>query len=123
MYEVGIKAHFSAAHRLIDYKGSCASFHGHNWEIEVYVSGDTLDSVGILVDFRELKCSVSSVLEQVDHCDLNEVEAFRECNPTSENIARFLFDEFSQTLDCDRYSVSRVVVHETPGSVATYTRG
>lgn len=123
MYEVGIKAHFSAAHRLIDYKGSCAAFHGHNWEIEVYVSGDSLDSIGILVDFRELKQRVNKVLEQVDHRDLNEVDPFQTLNPTSENIACYLFEEFSQRLDCDRYAVSRVVVHETPGSVATYSRG
>lgn len=120
MFEVSIKSHFSAAHHLKGYPGSCAAFHGHNWEIEIFLRGNDLDDTGILVDFKDLKLAVGDVLESIDHSDLNEVEAFKDHNPTSENIARFLYGEFSMKLNCDRYRITRVSVHETPGTTASY---
>lgn len=120
MFEVSIKAHFSAAHHLKGYVGSCSSFHGHNWEIEVFVQGPELDATGILVDFRELKKEVAAALHELDHRDLNEVPAFQSANPTSENIARHLYRHLSSRLNSAARRVSRVAVHETPGTVALY---
>lgn len=120
MFEVSLKSHFSAAHHLKGYPGECAAFHGHNWEVEVFLRGSDLDETGILVDFRELKKAVEAVLEEIDHSDLNQVEAFKEQNPTSENIARFLYNELSESLNCDNYEMARVSVHETPGTTASY---
>lgn len=122
MYEVTVNTHFSAAHRLKDYAGSCARVHGHNWEVEISLRGEQLDEQGILLDFRELKRRVKSVLERIDHADLNTVEPFDKLNPTSENIARYLFDWVSEEMDCESYEVSRVLVRETPGSSASYSR-
>jgi len=122
MYEVSARARFSAAHRLAGYKGACASVHGHNWEVEVFVRGEELDPTGILVDFRELKRAIGEALSVLDHADLNEVEVFRRQNPTSENIARFIYERLSAALDCDRYTVDRVHVGETPETGAMYTR-
>jgi 6-pyruvoyltetrahydropterin/6-carboxytetrahydropterin synthase len=120
MFEVSIKSHFSAAHHLKGYAGACAAFHGHNWEIEVFLRGCDLDDTGILVDFRDLKVAIGTVLDDIDHADLNEVEAFKEQNPTSENIARFLYGELSSKLNCDRYNITKISVHETPGTTASY---
>lgn len=120
MFEVGIKAHFSAAHHLRGYAGSCAACHGHNWEIEVFVRGSELDETGILVDFRVLKDRVKEALAEIDHCDLNQVDAFRTANPTSENIAAYLYRELACRLNTDRHRVARVSVHETPETVSTY---
>lgn len=120
MFEVSVQAHFSAAHRLKGYPGSCAEQHGHNWEVEVFVRGTVLSETGILVDFRHLRMAVEEALEPLDHCDLGNMEAFRRENPTSENIARLLFGRLSAELNCDKYRVSRVSIHETPGSCASY---
>ena len=120
MYELGITTHFSAAHHLVAYPGACAVLHGHNWKIEVYVRGEQLDELGMLVDFKKLKGSVSELMDELDHSDLNTHEAFRDLNPTSERIAEFLYKRLVTTAEGEPFSIARVVVHETPGSKATY---
>ena len=49
MFEVSVRAHFSAAHHLPGYPGTCASAHGHNWEVEVFVRGEELDDDTLLL--------------------------------------------------------------------------
>jgi len=94
--------------------------HGHNWDIEVFVSGEELDDIGLLVDFKVMKTSVKSALAELDHVDLNELPEFRDRNPSSENIARYLFRLIGETLNTDSYRVSKITVYETPGSSASY---
>lgn len=120
VFEVYVKSHFSAAHRLVGYPGDCARVHGHNWIIEVFVRCTELDNIGIAIDFRDIKGAVETVLCELDHRDLNDVDAFRNANPTSENIARFLYGELSQRLNAPQVCVSRVKVSETPGAGAFY---
>jgi 6-pyruvoyltetrahydropterin/6-carboxytetrahydropterin synthase len=120
VFEVYIKTHFSAAHSLVGYPGDCARIHGHNWIIEVYVRCTELDSIGIGIDFRDIKQGVKEVLSELDHFNLNDLSAFKEINPTSENIARFLFKELGQKLNSHTAKISKVKVCETPGAGAFY---
>jgi 6-pyruvoyltetrahydropterin/6-carboxytetrahydropterin synthase len=120
VFEVYVKTNFSAAHRLCGYAGDCARVHGHNWEVEVYVRRRELDGVGIAIDFRDIENAVQSVLSRMDHRDLNDLPAFSDANPTSENIARFLYRELSDVLNSSGARVSRVKVSETPGAGALY---
>ncbi|MBN2301714.1 MAG: 6-carboxytetrahydropterin synthase QueD [Lentisphaerae bacterium] len=120
MFEVSIKTHFSAAHRLEGYNGACAELHGHNWEVEVFVSGERLDAAGMLVDFRVLKDTVAEVIVGVDHKYLNDLPMFVDCNPSSEQIAKYLYDELSAKLGNWSCRVSKVSVQEAPGSIASY---
>lgn len=120
MYEISIRTHFSAAHQLVGHQGACANFHGHNWEIEIFLKGPKLDSIGILVDFKEVKEAVQQALHGLDHANLNQHPVFRSQNPTSEHIARFLYEELSRCLNSDRCRISKVRVSESPNSSATY---
>ena len=120
IYEVYVKTHFSAAHALRGYLGDCARTHGHNWIIEVYVKCKELDSIGIGVDFRDIKTAVKEVLSGLDHFDLNDLPAFEEVNPTSENIAKYLYYEIGKNLNSDIVRVSKIKVCETPGAGAFY---
>ncbi len=120
VFEIYVQTHFSAAHALDGYPGDCARVHGHNWIIDVFVRCRKLDEIGIGIDFREIKNSVKAVLKNLDHFNLNELPAFRKTNPTSENIARFLYRELSQKLNTDSISVSKIKVSETPGAGAFY---
>lgn len=120
VFEVYVKSHFSAAHSLRGYPGDCARVHGHNWIIEVYVRCSKLDSIGIGIDFRDIKIAVKEVLSGLDHCDLNDLPLFRRQNPTSENIARFLFGELSSRLNTAAVRISKIKVSETPGAGAFY---
>lgn len=120
VYEVYVEGHFSAAHHLRGYCGDCARNHGHNWTVEVRVRCHALDALGIGVDFRDIKAAVSEVLARLDHRNLNDLEDFSLQNPTSENIARFLFRQVGEVLNRDGVRVSRVRVCETPGAGAVY---
>ena len=120
MYEISVRGHFSAAHRLRDYPGSCASLHGHNWEVTVLIRGDRLDALGMLVDFRDVKKAVRETLAELDHVDLNTLAAFRRRNPTSENLARHIHEGMSRRLHGSRYAVDSIRVAETADSAVTY---
>ncbi len=120
IYEMYVKKHFCAAHSLKGYPGDCARMHGHNWMIEVYVRCRELDNIGMGIDFREIKQGVSEILEDMDHANLNELPAFRDQNPTSENIAKYLYVEIGKRLNSERVSVSKVKVCETPGAGSFY---
>jgi 6-pyruvoyltetrahydropterin/6-carboxytetrahydropterin synthase len=120
VFEVYVKTHFSAAHRLEGYAGDCARAHGHNWIVEAYVKCTELDQIGIGIDFRDIKQAVREVIFNLDHFDLNELEPFREVNPSSENIAKYIYQELSKKLNTHSAKVSRVKVCETPGAGAYY---
>jgi len=120
VFEVYVKSHFSAAHSLRGYPGDCARVHGHNWMVEVFVRCAELDDIGIGIDFRDIRVAVNEVLAGLDHCDLNDLPLFADQNPTSENIARFLYKELSCKLNTSKIRVSRVKVSETPGAGAFY---
>jgi 6-pyruvoyltetrahydropterin/6-carboxytetrahydropterin synthase len=120
MFELSVKTHFSAAHRLVGYDGVCANPHGHNWEVEVFLRGTKLDAVGMLRDFKAIKGAIREAMQDLDHADLNLLPAFVRENPTSENIARHLFGALGQRLNTDHCRVSKVTVCETPGTSASY---
>lgn len=120
MFELSVKTHFSAAHRLVGYDGACANLHGHNWDVEIFVQGKAVNDLGMLVDFRDIKVAIKEAMKEVDHCDLNQLPAFLRDNPTSEHLARYLFTTLGQQLNNVRLRVSKVTVCETPGTTASY---
>ena len=87
MYEVKIVTQFAAAHRLENFNGKCEGLHGHNWKVEVFLVGKNLDGAGLLMDFGVVKARTKQVLEEIDHKYLNELAAFQDRNPSSENLA------------------------------------
>jgi len=121
MYEVKILSQFSAAHQLREHGGKCEQMHGHNWRVEVFVQGRELAEDGLLMDFHDIKAATKHVLEGIDHSFLNEVAPFDRINPSSENIARHIFESLSRTIDNDRVRVSRVAAWESDTACATYS--
>jgi 6-pyruvoyltetrahydropterin/6-carboxytetrahydropterin synthase len=121
MYEVMIEEEFSAAHALRGYRGKCENLHGHNWKVEVYVRGERLDAVGMLVDFKELKAATRRVMQYLDHQNLNELRPFDvELNPSSEHLAGFILHQVGEQINNERVRVYKVRVWETPSTCATY---
>ncbi|MFH1154702.1 MAG: 6-carboxytetrahydropterin synthase QueD [Pseudomonadota bacterium] len=120
VYEIYVKDHFSAAHALRGYDGNCSKIHGHNWIIEAFVQCRKLNSIGIGIDFRDVREILKSILKRLDHSNLNDIAEFSSMNPTSENIARFLFQELGRRLNAEHIRVSKVRVCETPGCGSTY---
>jgi len=123
MYKITIIDSFSAAHYLRNYDGKCENLHGHNWKIQVHVSGTVLDKAGMLIDFGVVKKALKKILLLLDHKNLNEeVEFFQKENPSSENIARFLFEKLEELINSENYQVQGITVYETDTSYCTYTK-
>jgi len=121
--------HFDAAHYLRGYEGNCSNLHGHRWDVQICVSGMNLNETGILIDFKTLKQMMKDVLP--DHKSLNEINPFKEINPTAENLARYFYDRFGKYLTGPlrfhggerNLRLERVKVWESPGACAMVERG
>lgn len=121
MYRIGVWDHFSSAHYLRNYQGKCEHIHGHNWKVEVVLEGGQLDKSGMLLDFGILKKHLKDIMAILDHKCLNEdVEFFKEISPSSENIARFIFQELSKRLENKDVKVFEVRVFESENSYAIF---
>ena len=121
MFELRVVTRFAAAHRLTMVGAKCENLHGHNWKIEVYVQGQSIDKGGVLVDFGVIKRHVRALMETLDHKFLNELEYFSEDTPpSSENIARYLADTLAARMDLPGIRVSRVTAWESDDASATY---
>jgi 6-pyruvoyltetrahydropterin/6-carboxytetrahydropterin synthase len=120
IFEVKVISSFAAAHNLKDFRGKCENLHGHNWKVEVVLRGTALEQNGILIDFGEVKASVRGALEEVDHRYLNELPFFEQNNPSSENIARFLFETLSARFNTGGRWLYSVSAWESADACATY---
>lgn len=120
MYEVSREHSFSAAHRLRGYSGKCESLHGHNWKVRIHVRAETLDALGMVVDFKKLRAELDRVLGALDHTLLNEIPPFDRVNPTAEAIARHVGEAMDHAITDDRVAVHRCEVWESDGAAATY---
>jgi len=123
MYEVKIVSQFAAAHRLENFYGKCEALHGHNWKVEVFLVGNTLDRTGLLMDFGVVKARTKEVLEELDHKYLNELAAFQDRNPSSENLAFYLYERLGAVFNGDGVKIQRVNVWESDTSCASYYQG
>ena len=121
MYEIFVEASFCAAHQLRCYQGECERLHGHNWKVEISLYSEKLDSLGMVMDFKELKSLLNEVLKELDHHHLNELPAFKEANPTTENIAAFLYKEINGKMNKREIRLHRVRVWENKGSSVSFT--
>ena len=120
MFEVSVQETFAAAHFLRGYQGKCERLHGHNYRVEITVSGEKLDSIGMLLDFASIKRELRKLLERVDHYNLNDIPPFDvELNTTAENIAWYFWTEMQKALG-QGVHVAQVRIWETDTAVATY---
>ena len=100
---------FEAAHRLpnVPEGHQCARLHGHSFRVELHVSGPVDEYLGWVIDFADIKSAFKPILDRLDHYYLNEIEGLE--NPTSENIAIWIWRQLKPRLD----PLSKVVVCET----------
>lgn len=120
MYEVTVETGFSAAHRLENYRGKCENLHGHNWKVRITAEARELDDTGIAMDFRELKQHAGEIMETFDHRNLSDLPEFSGMNPTTENIARLIYEEMEKKLEGKNARMKKVSVSESDTSSATY---
>jgi len=109
--------HFEAAHSLpnVPEGHKCKRLHGHNFRCEIHVTGDVDPVRGWVVDFDDLRRAFAPLREQLDHRYLNEIEGLD--NPTSENLARWIWQRLKPELP----GLSCIVLYETDDSRCIYT--
>jgi len=100
VYELVVEADFAAAHRLREYDGNCEHLHGHNWKVGVALRGECLD---------------------VDHAFLNDLAVFQDQNPTTENLARTIYEALAAKLP-DGITVAKVTAWESEHCGVSYSR-
>lgn len=124
MFEVSVEQTFASGHALRGYKGKCENVHGHNYRVRVTIEGDRLNSIGLLVDFVEIKRLMKGAIDYLDHKFINDLPPFTEWNPTAENMARYFYDEVRKGLESGATEVptrvKEVLVWETDTALATY---
>lgn len=120
MYELTITSDFAAAHNLRQYDGECENLHGHNWKVEVVIVSNRLDKIGLAVDFKVLKRILKAILDKLDHKYLNEIPPFDKENPSSENLARYIFKQFKTALKNKGVRPAKVKVWESDNACAAY---
>jgi len=120
MYEIEVTDHFSAAHRLRDQGSECEKIHGHNWFVTVVVRCSDLDAIGLGIDFKVLRTHLAHVIAGLDHMLLNDVPPFDGINPSTENLARFVFERMRERLGSSPARMHRVRISEGPNTAATY---
>jgi 6-pyruvoyltetrahydropterin/6-carboxytetrahydropterin synthase len=105
-----------AAHRLpnVPQGHKCSRLHGHSFRIELQLSGDADAHSGWIMDFADVKAAFQPTYDRLDHHYLNEIPGLE--NPTSENLARWIWDQLKPALPL----LSKVTVHETCTSGSVY---
>ena len=105
-----------AAHSLpnVPQEHKCARLHGHSFRVDVHVGGQIDDHAGWVVDFADIKRAFQPLYEQLDHHHLNEIEGLK--NPTSENLARWIWVRLAPALP----GLRQILVHETCTSGCIY---
>lgn len=120
MYELSIEISFAAAHQLRGFKGKCENMHGHNWRAQVNVTAERLNEIDLALDFHELKKIAGEIILPLDHAYLNDIFPFTEKNPSSENIAKWIYDSLKKRINDGNLRVSAVTVWESDTSSASY---
>ena len=129
---VSRKEHFNSAHRLhnpnwsseknLSFYGKCnnPNFHGHNYDLEVTVTGITDEESGYLIDMKVLSNLIKKeVLDCFDHKNLNlDVKEFENLNPTAENISKVIYDKLRKQLDL-KFEL-KIKLYETERNIVVY---
>ncbi|MGA3112475.1 MAG: 6-carboxytetrahydropterin synthase QueD [Candidatus Bathyarchaeia archaeon] len=116
-FRLRVETTFAAAHKVVDSNGKCENLHGHTWTVELFVLGEKTEPNGMVIDFAILKAALKKVTDKLDHTYLNELKELE--NPTSENIAKYCFNQLASILP-QKPKLEKVRVWESPKSWCEY---
>jgi len=121
VFEVAYETTFCATHVLHEAGKPIEPQHGHDWRVEVVAAGESLDRLGVVVDFEHLKKAVGEVCGRFHYGDLTSHPDFAGQSPSAEAVARYFFREVKTAMGSEGRHLSRVRVWEAPGCSATYS--
>jgi len=120
VFEAAYETTFCATHVLTRDGRPIEPLHGHDWRVEAVAEGDTLDAIGVVVDFEHLKKAVSEVASRFHYADITSHPDFAGQSPSAEAVARYFFREVKKAMGAEGAALRRVRIWEAPGCSATY---
>jgi 6-pyruvoyltetrahydropterin/6-carboxytetrahydropterin synthase len=121
VFEVAYETTFCATHVLHDGGKPIEPQHGHDWRVEVVAEGETLDRLGVVVDFEHLKEAVGEICGRFHYGDITSHSGFVGQSPSAEAVARYFFNEVRTAMGPAGRQLKRVRIWEAPGCSATYS--
>ena len=121
-YTIGISDHFDSAHFLKNYPGACSNLHGHTWKVDILISCEELDKIGMSIDFKILKKMLKNILNKYDHHLINDIEPFNNINPTAENLSREIYIQLKSQIkkEYTNTKLESVTIWESPKAFAKF---
>jgi 6-pyruvoyltetrahydropterin/6-carboxytetrahydropterin synthase len=95
--------------------------HHHNWAVTADVGSNKLNKMAVVINFQKLKAMLNSIVAELDDTALNEVNYFRENNPSAENVAKYIFEKLEPELP-KSVRLENVKVVEEPGCSAKFSK-
>jgi len=120
MFTVSIETRFRASHQLILPDGSKESAHYHNWSVITDVSSDSLNDMGVVIDFHRLKAAVDNIIAEFDNKSLGKIDYFQRNNPSAENVAKYIHKKLKPKLP-KGLKLQNIKVFEKPGCSARFS--
>jgi 6-pyruvoyltetrahydropterin/6-carboxytetrahydropterin synthase len=121
MYKISVEGQFDAAHFLRGYQGSCENLHGHTYTVRAVAARNKLDRLGLVLDFKEMRRILHIAIDEMDHTLLNDLEVFKDRNPSAEHIAAHVYAVMQPLVELQGAELLEVTVWETPGNSITYS--
>lgn len=121
MFTIRVETHFRASHQLMLPDGAKEPLHHHNWVVTASISSDKLDSMGLVMDFSQLKAMVKKTTDEFDNAQLDSIDYFRRNNPSAENIAKYIYDRLEPELPSGA-KLRSIKVIEEPGCSAKFSK-
>jgi 6-pyruvoyltetrahydropterin/6-carboxytetrahydropterin synthase len=119
---IRVETRFEATHGLRSYKGKPEPIHKHSWKIEAAFRCAELDNEGIGIDFVEAQNTLRNLAQNFEQKSINNVPPFDKINPTSEHLARWLYDQLEGRFSGRDASIYEVTVWEGPHASVSYSR-
>lgn len=121
MFTVSVETQFQASHGLVLLNGSREAMHRHDWLVIADVSSERLNSIGLVIDFHQLKAELDNIVSEFDNGSLTTVAYFRRNNPSAENVARYIYEKLEPRLPRG-LKLEYITVVEEPGCSAKFTK-
>ncbi len=115
--------YFSAAHVLRGYPAGCEKLHGHNYKVILEVTASELDSLGMVLDYIDIERIANIYVKKLDHQYINNIKPFDEINPTTENIAYWLYQNIRPEIiafSLNRADLKSITIWETDHNCVGY---
>jgi 6-pyruvoyltetrahydropterin/6-carboxytetrahydropterin synthase len=121
MFTISVQTSFRASHQLALSDGLKEPTHSHNWAVTAGISSDTLNNMGMVMDFGQLKSALEEIVSEFNNISLDRIDYFGRNNPSAENVAKYIFNKLEQMLP-KGLKLRNIKVEEEPGCSAEFSK-